>query len=185
MVRRNAAVPGNAFLSDDIIRQIIDAKASKVIDNNWEHVKNLTHDFYGTIGRFGYQKSNDDAIKNPKLYMVEVHVYRHKEEHKQYRAAIVVVQLDEKTRTPLVDKSIVFVKDGNGVNIGKDIFDTTFRIGDNEVIQFGWTTFDDLIKARNDELVAQGKFTQEQIDDMIANYGCIVADQHKPRLRRN
>lgn len=183
-----ASVPGISMLDDNKVQTIIKNKAKHLLTNKWIKQTNITNASDGTVGQFGYQKTNDDTTYVPKLYLVEVHVYKAVEQRNTYTAAILIVQIDEKTKTPCVEKADVLIKDGTNITVGSDIFNTTLRIDENEVIQFGnWKTLDDVIDARNEELIAQGKFTREEIKDMMEKDGYIhiIHINDKPRLTRD
>ncbi len=146
-------------------------------DVNWHEM----HDFFvnGACvdGQFGYQKTNDDSIDWPLIFLTEVHIYcaQFSAEHR-YRAVELTVQIDEKTRKPLYDTVEYIVRDVDNASDLVEEFSTTTVLPSGKVVQYNnWYNLDDVIKARNDKLVEQGKFTQEQIDEMIKKDGYVHA----------
>ena len=174
-LRRLARTPQTDLLADVDVQGIIKKVAPHLLNvKHWEKIHNTTHAWDGTIGQFGYQKTNNDAIDVPIIYMTEVHVFKSLDKRGLYCAAIITVQVNERTRTASIKPDNVEIKRGQNVQVGSDVFDTTLTLPNGNVVKFGgWEKLDDVVAARNAELVEQGKFTQEQIDEMMATDGYV------------
>lgn len=202
-MQRLARVPNIDVLKDDAVRKILNKKADELDKDNWIKVGNMTDVDEGKLGQFGYQKTNDKAILIPLLYIVEVHTFRNAYTTKQYAAAIIAVTISEKTKKLDVDNAIVQVKYDKSSTVGSDTFSSTLILNDTsvkkeddsqdgntapKVVQFGgWITFEDMIAARNEELIAQGKFTREEIEKMLREDGYlhVINRDEQPRLTRD
>lgn len=173
-----ASTPQTDTLDNDAVLEFIKAANPNLLnDKVWTKVPNITRPEDGTKGQYGFQKTNDDAIDQPLLYTVEVHVFKAVGKNNVYKAAVVAVPMTIKDGKPVtIDaKAEVVFRDGDQINVGADVFNSTLTLPDGNVVQFGgWTTLQQAIDARDAKNLKQGKPVPKQAKSLV---DCVSAPQ--------
>lgn len=176
---KQASTPLVTDLPDDVALNILKQKSPALfVNDTWRKLSNTFEEGY--VAEYGYQKTNEEGVFLPFVYLVEVHIFKHVELHDKYCAAAVVVPVNVKTCEFNTANAVVKTYNVASIDDARKLFDTTMMLDDDHVIKFdNFMTLDEAVTARNQELVDQGKYTEEEIDELM------TSDRLASRQRRN
>jgi len=157
---KKALSPSISILSNDTVERLIKTRAPYLFnEKEWKRINNFDKvDNVGVAGEFGYQKTNDDVIFNPLIYLTEIHTFRKIEkEGKKFCVAILTVEIDNNGNVNSKNFDIQ-IRDYDRFLDFKDILSTTLVLENGNVVQYGgWKKFEEVKNALEEKLEEQNK----------------------------